>query len=33
MSEEEEVDGKKILAESLLAQVKISNKYDQPTTK
>jgi hypothetical protein len=33
MSGEEEVDGNKILAESLLAQVKIRNKYDQLTTK
>jgi hypothetical protein len=29
----EDVDGNKILAEALVAQVKISNKYNQPATK
>lgn len=29
----EDIDGNKILAEALVAQVKISNKYNEPVTK
>jgi hypothetical protein len=32
MFSEGDVDGNKILAEALAAQVKISNKYNQPAT-